>query len=80
MKEKIKNRGRAITVDGKLYYYRVGRGRVAIYGEGARFIPSCAEVIGVSEATFERGQWKKTSDGQVTPGLLARWIREKESK
>ena len=72
---------RSITMGGNEYAYFVGRGNVHIrlrkpngFEPGTVAVPS-NEVVRCTPDTFERGHWKKTSDGMVTPGLLADYIR-----
>lgn len=59
---------RNIHLDGKVYRYVVGKSYVAIRTpEGTKIVAFCSEVAGVTNDTFERGQWKRTSDGMVKP-------------
>jgi hypothetical protein len=67
---------RALIVNGRKFKFIVGFSRVKIVSpDGRVFTPGCAEVKGVSEATFERGQWKKTTDGMVMPREIVAWIK-----
>lgn len=66
---------RNISVNGVRYRYRVGKTFVVIRNETKRLLVSCADVVGCSQNTWERGQWKKTQDGMVTPSRIAAFIK-----
>lgn len=74
-------RGRGIVdVGGTLWVWKVGRRghHVVAYSEGGRrLLAHAADIKGVDPDVFERGQWKVTSDGMLTPADVAKWI-EKE--
>ncbi len=66
---------RQIVVGGQKYSYRVGRQNVVIHdADGDRNVVPCHEILGLTPDTFDRGKWKGTSDGMVTPGKIAQWI------
>ncbi len=66
---------RKIHVKGRDYRFRVGKQNVVIRDNEDK-----ARVVRISEITrrtpdvLERGRWKGTSDGMVTPHLIAKWI------
>lgn len=68
---------RQITVDGQQYRVRVGHSFTRLTTERAtsRYIPNHV-ILGLTPADFERGQWKKTSDGMVIPSMLRKYIHE----
>lgn len=68
-----RRKGRKITVNSVLWKWSVGEsGYVLAYSEtGKRLLVRANKVTG---RDFERGQWKRTSDGMVTPADIARWI------
>lgn len=76
--------GRIISVGGVRWKWRVGsRSGVVAYSErGERLCARAHEVKGVPAEVFERGRWKRTSDGSVTPSEVADWMRREveESK
>jgi hypothetical protein len=43
-----------------------------------KWVFSLAEVTGRSWNVLERGQWKKTSDGALTPGVLRQFIDRRQ--
>ena len=70
-------RGRRIHVQGIEWAYRVGRGgNVIAYSEkGERKLSNAWTIKGWTDPeTFARGQWKKTSDGMVTPRDIEKWL------
>lgn len=71
----MSNRG--ITVDGRRYEYKVGKATTVIRASDGCVVDKAPnhEIVGVSPDTFDRGQWKKTSDGAITPKLVAARIR-----
>lgn len=67
---------RKITYEGTEYRWRFGqtyvvvrKGRIVF----ARALPE--EITGRTPDIFERGQWKRTSDGMVKPGHVLGLIR-----
>lgn len=67
---------RQITVDNKVYNYSVGSSYTKIHGIGA---VGNSELRSVDPDTFEKGQYKGTSDGMVTPSMIERYIRGKQT-
>jgi len=74
----LSKRGRKIVVDGKEWAYRVGKISVIAYSEdGERRCEPAWKILGLDcPDTFARGQWKKTSDGMLTPKAVAEWLRK----
>ena len=68
--------GRTITVDRKKYRYRVGKGTTVIRRADNSVLGKVPNygLLGVTPDVFARGQWKRTSDGMVTPNQVARAI------
>ena len=63
---------RKITVNGHMYKYKVGK-------TYTKFDTGVAvanwELAGLDYPdTFDRGQWKRTSDGMVTPKMVANFL------
>ncbi len=66
---------RLIEVKNNTFEYVVGRCYVAIWApNGDARIVSIPDLKGTTWEIFERGQWKKTSDGMVTPSEVAHFI------
>lgn len=73
---------RIIVVDGLTYTWRAGPGTVEIRGPAEiRFQKNrtfdrlhSSKLLGVTPDVFERGQWKKTSDGMITPRAIRDFI------
>jgi hypothetical protein len=69
---------RTFTVDGRKWTCEFGRGNVSIRAEdGHRVVVDYHKLTGRSWDVIERGQWKKTSDGMITPACVKRYISEK---
>ena len=71
-----KKRRKLVTPYGEFEWSYRGGG-VKVWGpNGFKAHPDCEAVTGRTNAVLERGQWKKTSDGYVTPGMVRRWLDE----
>ena len=73
--------GRSIVVGGKKYRYKIGRGTTVIRRADNTVLVKVDNhvLMGVTPDTFERGQWKRTSDGMVTPRHVASCIQAQQS-
>lgn len=70
---------RSITVGERRYAYRVGRQTTEVRLDGAvKFRVDNHVLVGVTPDVFDRGQWKRTSDGMITPSMVAAEIRDRE--
>jgi hypothetical protein len=69
--------GRTLTVDGSKYEYRVGKDATVVRTLDNKVFAKFynPELIGVSWDTYERGQYKRTSDGAVMPSHIADAVR-----
>jgi hypothetical protein len=69
---------RKITVEGDEFRWRYGRGTVEVRA-GREVVLREADYIlaGVSPDDFERGQWKRTSAGMVTPSMIREALLKK---
>jgi hypothetical protein len=66
---------RNLVFRGKTYQYRVGTGSTVIkFPDGTKAVVSNHDLKGVDPNTFERGQYKKTSDGMVLPSEIQNYI------
>jgi len=72
---------RRLVLGAETFYYAVSRGSVTLLLASSRqgiaydkWVLTLAEVTGRSWNVLERGQWKKTSDGALTPGDLRRFL------
>lgn len=62
---------RRIIVDGQVYTWRCGRQLVEVRLSGRVVARAdAASVAGVDQRTRERGQWKRSDDGSVTPARV----------
>ena len=67
---------RKIVVDGQNWQFMIGRSFVKVVSpSGQGYVANHSEVTGRSWDTLERGIWKKTSDGMVTPANIEVFIR-----
>lgn len=71
---------RLLVINGFEYLARIGRfhakiERLAVGNKDKHYthVVPCQEIVG---GDFERGQWKRTREGMVTPGKLTAWIRQ----
>lgn len=67
---------RKIVVDGLEYGWIYGGSGIVVWdADGKKHHGHVEAVTGCDWNAIERGQWKKTSDGMVTPYDVANWIR-----
>ncbi len=67
----------SVEVDGVTWRYQLGRGNaVIVLPDGKKVIVGYARLTDRSPDTIERGQYKGTSDGMVTPEHVRRYIRQ----
>lgn len=73
MKTQFKNRkGRRIIVNGIEWVYKVGRQAIVAHSESGKRRFTWAHEL---KPEFERGQWKRTSDGAITPRDIEAWLK-----
>lgn len=74
--EKFEKRpGRPFTVGGVRWKVKVGKSCVVAYSEKGQHITSSPWAInGTSPSTWERGQWKRTSDGALQSAEICAWL------
>ena len=66
---------RTISLQTGQWRYKVGRSFVRFVDpHGRASYVSAATVAGVTPDAYERGQWKKTSDGSVTPERIRMFL------
>lgn len=65
-----------MNVGGKIWKYRIGRQNVVAFCGNEKKVEKIWKIKGVSPETFERGQWKKTSDGMLFPKEIAEWLKK----
>jgi hypothetical protein len=70
---------RTLTIGGLKWVCVFGKGAVSIRSAttGRRIVVSYQDLTGRSIDSIERGQWKKTSDGMVTPADVRAYIEKK---
>jgi hypothetical protein len=69
---------RKIDVDGEEWEFSTGKGNAVIKNPrtGKKAIVDYSILTGRTWNVLERGQWKKTIDGMVTPGHVSGYIRK----
>jgi hypothetical protein len=69
-------KGRVLTVAGRQWKVIIGSSGVKAYCEDGRHVTSTPwEIKGCTPDTFDRGQWKRTSDGAIFPSEIAEWLQ-----
>ena len=68
--------GRALVVAGTKWAWRIGRGGgvTARSENGDSRFAQAWTILGITPDLWERGQWKKTTDGRITPKHVAKWL------
>jgi hypothetical protein len=65
---------RKIVVSGVEWKYHIGKISVVARCGDRKLVGKLPEVTGLDWDTIERGQWKRTTDGMITPKQIATWI------
>jgi hypothetical protein len=80
--QRFRTRGRLLTVAGTKWRWRCGKGgNVVAYSEyGKRLCVGAWTIKGMHPDIFERGKWKKTSDGMLKPSDIANWLLTSSNK
>jgi len=66
---------RTINVNGHDYKYKIGeRSTVITMLDGKKIVVGNHTIKGLSPDDFDRGKWKKTSDGMIKPSDMERYI------
>jgi hypothetical protein len=72
---------RKVHINGQVYQYKVGKGSTRIILPNGTTTHAFNHTIkGVTPDTFDRGQWKRTSDGSVTPAEVKAYIEREMLK
>lgn len=73
---------RKIVVDEKEYRWTGGSAYVVVQDTNGKRVlgASACEIKGITPDVWERGKWKGTSDGMITPGEVAAFIKKKVSE
>lgn len=58
---------RRLHIDGVEYLYSITGSKVLFFLEGRKIVADFTEVTGRTLDVLERGEWKRTCDGMVTP-------------
>lgn len=76
LRTKPRKGARRLTVDGEQWWFFIGTSHTVLWDPGGRkHLAHTAEVGGRSQPVLERGQWKHTSDGMITPEHVRRYVR-----
>lgn len=67
---------RSITVDGTDWKWRVGRSTIVAQSPSKKVHIKIHNLLGVTPDTVERAKWKKTNNCNVTPSLIANWLKK----
>lgn len=69
---------RKITVSGKKFLFKVGIGYIEIRDENRtkKITVNNAQLKGLEPQTFEKGKWKGTQDGMITPREIEAYLKK----
>lgn len=67
-------RWRKIVVGGAEWKYHVGKIHTEARCGERKLLGKLTDITGLTWDVLERGQWKRTSDGAITPKHIADWI------
>jgi hypothetical protein len=66
---------RRLMLSSGLWHYKPGvTGARIVAPDGRSCYVKVPQLLGTSWDTWERGQWKRTSDGMITPSDVRRYI------
>jgi hypothetical protein len=66
---------RKLHIGNEEWQYRVGNGTIVVVTPlGSKVYIQCHKVKGLTPDEYDRGKWKKTSDGMITPSELKAYI------
>jgi len=75
---KRKSKFRVIVIDGNKWLWKCGFSFVRIASpNGVTKDIDIPDITGGTWDTLERGRWKRTQDGMVTPSMIEDYIRSK---
>ena len=75
MKEKPRKGARTIEIDGRVWWYYVGKSNIQIFApNGIRLTKNVSNITGEPEDLLHRGRYKGTSDGMITPAMVKAYI------
>ena len=70
-------KSRMIVIEGETWYYQIGGFSCAFWNpEGKKYVNRTNIVANRSWDVLERGEYKKTSDGMITPKDIRKYIQE----
>jgi len=73
--KKPTKKSRPIAISEEVWYYQVGGCHCVFWNpQGKKFIEKTNIVAGRSFDVLEKGQWRKTSDGMITPKDISKYI------
>lgn len=71
----MKSHMRRIVVRGVTFLFKIGKADLFVrFPDGRMHHKDLSELMGLSQDNIDRGRWKKTSDGEVHPEDVARFI------
>lgn len=72
---------RTLTVAGQVWSYYIGKTRLVLCApNGKKKAIRLDDLTGRSSPIFERGKWKKTSDGMVLPAHVRAYVERAEMR
>lgn len=72
----VKRRGfRNLVLASGTWQFKIGRSYVVIFSpNGDRYCPSYSKITGLSSDSIERSRRKRTSDANILPSTIRKWI------
>lgn len=69
---------RILNISNGIIQWKTGKSFTKIImPDGKSTVEFNSELVGVSDSDFERGQYKQTSDGMVTPTHIVEFVKKK---
>ena len=70
---------RKLTTDKGVFGWRAGESGVVIQKPNGKKVFVGLMDLGINPNDFEKGQYKRTTDGMITPSIVANWINNNEN-
>lgn len=67
---------RRLHIGGREYLYKIFPWRAVFYLEKMKVVADLPDITGLTTDIIDRGRWKKTSDGFVTPAMCKKFLEK----
>lgn len=68
---------RKLIINNQVWTYKIGPSHIKIVGPNVSACGGANEINDTTPSMYERGQYKKTVDGMIGPGMVRAYIESK---